>query len=239
MSTLAIAIAVGDTQVHIDEPLVGVPTAFAIKVDDELLQVGGVDYRLGTTLALKYPATATHAQGTTVQPVLDAFTTDYTSSFAGAVEQTVLSRTVTLTNAQILALPTTPVEIVPAPGAGKILHWATAMVVLDATAGAYTFNAGALAFWQLFYVGGAFPKEGSGFLVPPEAVAEKRIGWFPIFANENDAEGYLQAPTLTMETDYEGQALAIADKYNGRADYTGGNPANSMKVTVLYTVVDL
>ena len=48
------------------------------------------------------------------------------------------SAALTLTNAQILALPTTAREIVAAPGEGKLHVCVSAVMVLDATNGAYS-----------------------------------------------------------------------------------------------------
>jgi hypothetical protein len=84
MAVLTRAVAIGDTQLHIDDDFAGVTGNFAVKIDSELLLVGGVDYRDGLTLALKFPATAAHDSGATVTRVLDAFTQDATSPFAGA-----------------------------------------------------------------------------------------------------------------------------------------------------------
>lgn len=51
------------------------------------------------------------------------------------------SREVSLTSAQILALATTPVELVPAPGAGKVLQFLGALLILDYGTIAYTESA--------------------------------------------------------------------------------------------------
>jgi hypothetical protein len=240
MSTLAAAVAIGDTQLTIDTPMTGVEVGgFAVKIDDELLLVGGVDYRNGTTLALKFPATATHDAGATVTPVLDAFTTSAASPFAGVTEQTVYSRTVTLTDAQIKALPSTPIELVPAPGAGKIVVWLAAHLLLDATGGAYVLADGG-ELWQLCYIGGAeLPHEASGF-VKPGSIANTGWATFPPLTAYNGTEGYLQRGIpFGTSARFVNRALAIADIYNGVDDYTGGDASNTMDVTVLYAVVDV
>src|SRR5690242_19531048 len=58
-------------------------------------------------------------------------------NFGGGGSSVVQTATKTLTDAQIKALPTTPIELVAAPGSGKVIWWS--MIVLRATiAGSYT-----------------------------------------------------------------------------------------------------
>ena len=151
-------------------------------------------------------------------------------------EQTVFSVTVPLTNAQIKALPTTPVVLVSAPGPGKKIVPITIDVSLDNQAGAYDGSSSGERFWQLVYMTSPNPSEASGlFGLNALAVAGTWAGSIPPLATFNGTEGYLMG-TLTGAESIENTALAIADIYNGVDDYTGGNDANTGSVTLLYTV---
>src|SRR5688572_11854111 len=57
---------------------------------------------------------------------------------AGGSEGVLLLSTVELTNAQIKALPTTPVNIVDRPGAGKLIQPLQVIMWLNTAGGAYT-----------------------------------------------------------------------------------------------------
>jgi hypothetical protein len=65
MTTLAAAVAVGDQQLLIDAPMAG-PFPGWVKIDSELLEVGGQEYRNGTVLPLSSPANVAHDSGATV-----------------------------------------------------------------------------------------------------------------------------------------------------------------------------
>jgi len=140
----------------------------------------------------------------------------------------VLSATVTLTDAQIKALPTTPIEIVAAPGANKITLISSIILHLDWTAD-YTNIAGinvvgALSGTNNGYMGGLLESAGdvSGLL-----------------ANGQDSFAFL----FPVSNSYIDNGL-INDAFylkslNNSGNYTGGNAANTLKVTVYYIVVDL
>lgn len=72
-------------------------------------------------------------------------------SQAGVVQSTQLEETsvkyaeVALTSAEIKALRATPKELVAAPGAGKVLEFISAVLLLDATATGYTETADNMA----------------------------------------------------------------------------------------------
>lgn len=122
----------------------------------------------------------------------------------------VQSATVTLTDAQIKALPTAPVEIVAAPGAGKA-------------------HAPLLAVWQADFTAD-YPTVGSGFSIAVGTLGQT-IGMS--FSTESGgpasaaAGGFCPANTAINAVSLDAE------------DYIGGDASNTLKVTVYYVVVDL
>ena len=128
---------------------------------------------------------------------------------------------VVLTNAEMLALRATPKELVPAPGAGKMIELISAHMFFD-YAGAYTETTDNMGI--LWGVGGtaAATIESTGFVTAT-------------------------ADTVTTATKSAVANLALAAVDNkslvlhntGDGEFGGGNAANTMKVSVLYRIVDL
>ena len=158
---------------------------------------------------------------------------------SGATTVTVYQLKTTLTDAQIKALPTTYVELVPAPGAGKLLVFHRALIVSKTIGGAYT-NVDAQNALVVVY--GDWEVE-AGTLVPMSQVAANKLGFMTIGTTDD-----LRASWTTYQQD------KLADFYmddlanmpfklvagNGSAgDFTGGNAANTLEVTVFYSIVDL
>lgn len=168
----------------------------------------------------------------------------------------VQTKTVTLTNAQILALPTTPVEIVAAPGANKLLVPTMAVLLLDSSAAAYTnYNAFSgtepyassvyLAWDALSHFNDALnPVTASSFL------AQSGRMWAllgPVTSNIQSVAGdtsvgagLVYTAAVHVDTQgYENKPLHVVGQNNDLGDFAGGNAANSLRVWVEYRVVDL
>ena len=166
-------------------------------------------------------------------------TTDHatgTSKKVTAAELGLLQKaTVTLTNAQIKALPTTPVEVVAAPGAGKLLVALYSVFALTTHAGDYTnINAAAQLGVDLSFglstSAGVLNEASGGGVSGVLAVGGPGIGFVGHTGN---------SPPFEPPTTFVNTALVVAALNGGSGDFTGGNGANTLKVTVYYVVVDL
>lgn len=154
---------------------------------------------------------------------------------------TIQKVTVTLTNAQIKALPTTPVEIVPAPGAGKAIQLLLARTVIHIAAlGGYTnFNTFAV---QLF--------KGTDPLI--DVSVPGTVGFFQ--GSDETIGTYVFTPAITTDgsdihaatyqangsverNDNQPLMFVIDNSVDG--NLTAGNAANTLKITVYYIIIDL
>lgn len=131
-------------------------------------------------------------------------------------------KTVTLTNAQVKALRATPITLVPAPGAGKVLRLVEATLVFHRVA-AYTESADNLG---IKYVDGSGTQasadiETTGFL--------DAAGDAVTFAVPHVAE-----PILTAAGELSNAPLVLHN--TGDGEYGAGNASNTLKVIVTYRV---
>lgn len=150
---------------------------------------------------------------------------------------------VTLTDAQIKALPTTGINIVAAPGAAKFIALILAYLACDSTFGNYT-NIDANALIQLTIVGElvstrlrqAVNTNISNLL----ATSDKAIVALTHPQTETGVAGVdTAAPSPNYLPSLDNGALTLGCINGAAGNFTGGNAANTMKVTVFYLIADL
>lgn len=165
-----------------------------------------------------YFTNTVNSAGTTAQGPIPFQVRDQNSA---AVDVTgIISRVTTLTNAQILAMGTTPVTVVPAPGAGYYVDVIAVSLAFNYTA-AYTSGGDMRLYWGSNLLGNAASATitASGLLTSVSADAINRVGGVP------------------DNTDPPTTNLAVVLTTISRADFASGNASNSLRVVVNYRIV--
>lgn len=145
----------------------------------------------------------------------------------------VFSKTVTLTDAQIKALPTTPFELVANPGAGKtVILLQSVFGRLNDTAGVYTNADNSASSFLLVTQGSDWSGDASlTFTNLSDFVAGLTAGQLIPLPSFNNAGVGINAAI--------DKGLFVYADNNGLGNLTGGNAANTLIVTVLYVIIDV
>lgn len=148
----------------------------------------------------------------------------------------VFSKTVTLINAQIKALPTTPFLIVPALGVKKILLPFQALLSLKWYDDYSTINAAAILVIS-------DPDKANQCLAHLDEASSQVSG---LLASGGDSHAVLnQRPVivssvplgLVLDTDLENSGLYL-NAINADGDFTDGHANNALMVTIFYSLIE-
>lgn len=159
----------------------------------------------------------------------------------------VFSQTITLTDEQIKALPTTPIEIVPAPGVGKALMPVVALLTTKFSGGGYEAIDGTariLIGWPGGYTAFADFLNSPAFAITmansllnheePEQI------WRCVPYQDIAVEAGLTGIFLpsSQETANNANRAFTIQAFNS-IDFEGGHATNTLEVTVIYTIIDV
>jgi hypothetical protein len=154
------------------------------------------------------------------------------------VQIIMLQSKVIIPHEDITFLPSTPYELLPAPGAGKIYIFHAACLMWKFSAGAYT-NIGANNRLLITY--GNYDAEAS-ILTPFSATSSDRITVLPSITLDTAVPAawpnFHEAAMPFQLASIINAPLKLYSGSNSGA-YTGGNAANTLEVTVFYSIVNL
>lgn len=148
-----------------------------------------------------------------------------------------MKETLTLTNAQIKALPTGAIDIVAAPGPGQMNQFILGIIEIDTQAGAYTnVNASAAIQFQLAPNGNATPITP---LIPLDGYLDAAGTALNSVLQDPTNTGFGNSFLADVGISFEDLSIGVWVANGGDGNFTGGNEANTMKITVIYDVIDL
>ncbi len=164
-----------------------------------------------------------------------------TGSASGAA---ILRSVTTVTNAQYLTLPTTPVQLISTPGAGLMINVLYARALATFAAGAYT---GASAVSSYVYLAlGAWPASSFvandnsltpslGYVSVLNDATNKSFVWVPWMETADPVAAWGLISAVQPSVTGVNEALTLVG-VNGGVDFGGGNAANSLKIWVYFTI---
>lgn len=153
--------------------------------------------------------------------------------------------TLTLTNAQIKSLPTTPIALTPVAAAGKLFVFARAIIVATFPVGYDAANADAALYVAPIWEDGSQSATASQSLwnssgalgngLPETNALDDALANGALFELQPFGSGAqtTAGPNVIAQ---EGYRLAIA-AWNDGVDFTGGDDANKLTVTLFYLEV--
>ena len=136
--------------------------------------------------------------------------------------EAILYRTVTLSNDEVLGLPTVPVDIIAAPGEGKAILPLGGLVVTHIEADGEYGDVSTPCYLGLYY--------GSGSIAWRIDADDLEL----LITSGDAAYSLVQA---VPNTPVENTALQIATSNSG--DFSGGDGANTLTVHVFYCVIGI
>lgn len=158
----------------------------------------------------------------------------------------ILRKVITLSHTQIIALPTTPIEVIPAPGANKIIHGLGGAMISHTLAGSYT-NIDVAAFLQLSCAGwpvlnylpnDASITNGSATRLTDFFQGADLVHLVPAMDTEGVAN-WGPVPFMITLSEVINQPLQVSIDNASAGMLTGGNAANTLQIVVYYTIIDL
>ena len=174
------------------------------------------------------------------------------SKFMGTVGDAI-GDPISLSNIQIKALPTTPIELVAAPAVGRMLIPIAAILIAHIQA-AYTnidnASGSSPAGFPHLFIG---TKDGVGLrlMLVADAIDDGLLGLSELLTTVGDqiavvglagALPWVSMPTLTTKisdlADVEAMNLAIG-AFNALGDFTGGHANNTLTVIPIYLDIEV
>jgi hypothetical protein len=169
----------------------------------------------------------------------------------GDVDVVIKKKEVTLIDSQIKALPTTPVDIIPAPGAGKAIIVFGGSIKFNIVAGYTNVSASVgTGVTQLDLVGfGVVPSDNVNTITNNNQNIRIKLSLLSFNFQDTDHDvvnGVSSAGFTKSVSDLNlNEALKLycynvtQNNDTDLGNFTGGNAANTLKVTVFYSIVDL